>query len=89
MKSKLSAHHLLTTNTGALAGASGVASQVGLVKKAELSKRLSVCNRQIDEWIRKMVIPYVKIGPHCIRYDVEDVICELKRVYQVYPRDRR
>jgi len=89
MKSKLSAHHLLTTNTGALAGESGTASQVGLVKKVELSKRLSVSNRQIDEWIRKRVIPYVKIGPHCIRYDVADVIDELKRIYQVCPRDRR
>lgn len=89
MKSNLSTHYMLTTNTGVSAGANNSAGQASLVNKAELSKRLSVCCRQIDAWVSKRVISHVKIGPHCIRYDVADVIFDLKQRFQVCPRDRR
>lgn len=83
-------HHLLTANTSSFTG-SASAEQVptSLVKKAELAKRLSVCAREIEKWMKLQMIPYVQMGPHCIRYDVEDVISELKKKYQVNPRERR
>jgi hypothetical protein len=83
-------HHLLTANTSSFTGAAGIEqTPTSLVKKAELAKRLSVCAREIEKWMKQQMIPYVQMGPHCIRYDVEDVISELKKKYQVNPRERR
>lgn len=83
-------HHLLTANTSSFTGsASAEQYPTSLVKKAELAKRLSVCSREIEKWMKLQMIPYLQMGPHCIRYDAEEVICELKKKYQVNPRERR
>jgi len=88
LKIIIDTHHLLTTNSGTLSCSMSTARPLGLVKKAELAKRLSVCAREIEKWMKQERIPYLKMGPHCIRYDVEDVISALKKNYQVNPRDR-
>ena len=84
----IDSHHPLTMNSGMPSCSMPNTCPPGLVKKAELAKRLSVCDRQIDEWVKQKMIPYIKPGPHCIRYDVAEVIAELKKRYQVNPRDR-
>ena len=89
MKAVINTEQSHTTNTNALAGSDRDGSSIHLVKKPELAKRLSVCTRQIDEWVANRIIPFIQTGPHCIRYDVADVVAELKRNYQVNPRERK
>ena len=82
-------HHLFTTNSGALLNPEAETRSLRLVKKAELAKCLSVCEREIDEWRKKKLIPSIQISSRCIRYDVADVIEDLKRKFQINAKDRR
>lgn len=88
-KHAIHTHHLFTTNSEALLNSNVDTRQLRLVKKAELAKCLSVCEREIDDWRQKKLIPFIRISPRCIRYDVADVIDDLKRKFQINSKDRR
>ena len=57
-----------------------------LIKKKELSKRLSVSPRTIDAWVAKRVIPHFKITPRFHLFEFEAVLAALKKNYQVAAR---
>ena len=59
-----------------------------LIKKKELSKRLSVSTRSIDAWVSKRIIPYIQITPRFYLYDFEAVLAAIRKHYQVDPVSR-
>lgn len=87
-KHAIHTHHLFTTNSEALLNSKADTRPLRLVKKAELAKCLSVCEREIDDWRQKKLIPFIQISQRCIRYDVADVIDDLKKQFQINSKDR-
>jgi hypothetical protein len=51
----------------------------GLTTRAELAKRLRLSNRSIDNLQRQRKIPYIKISPRCVRFDLQAVLRALSR----------
>jgi excisionase family DNA binding protein len=49
------------------------------IKKTELAKELNVCLRTIDTWMHYHKIPYLKIGPRMVRFDLDKVNAALAR----------
>jgi excisionase family DNA binding protein len=50
----------------------------GLVTKPELAKIARVSTRTIDNWIKKKVVPYLKIG-RLVRFDARRCLTALSR----------
>jgi excisionase family DNA binding protein len=49
----------------------------GLLTKFDLSSRLRISTRSVDEWMRKGRIPYLKIGGKTVRFRWHDVLQKL------------
>jgi excisionase family DNA binding protein len=49
----------------------------GLLTKFEISSRLRISTRSVDEWMRKGRIPYIKIGGKTVRFRWDDVLEKL------------
>ena len=44
-----------------------------LVKKAEVAEFFSVSVRTVDNWITRRVIPFIRVTPKTIRFDLDEV----------------
>ena len=51
----------------------------GLTTRAELAKRLRLSSRSIDNLQRQRKIPYIKISPRCVRFNLQAVLRALSR----------
>ena len=51
----------------------------GLLTKFDISSRLRISTRSVDEWMRKGRIPFLKIGGKTVRFVWDDVIQSLSR----------
>ena len=54
----------------------------GLLTKFDISSRLRISTRSVDEWMRRERIPYIKIGGKTVRFRWDDVLEKL-RAYRV------
>jgi excisionase family DNA binding protein len=52
--------------------------ETGLVTKLELAKILRVSTRTIDNWIKRKIVPHLKIG-RLVRFDVRRCLTALLR----------
>ena len=50
-----------------------------LLKRGQLAKALSVSARSIDNWQREKKIPFIRISPRCVLFDLARVLAALKR----------
>jgi hypothetical protein len=55
------------------------AKDPALLKRRELAKALSVSARSIDNWQRQRRIPFIKISPRCVLFDLASVLRAVKR----------
>lgn len=63
----------ITNQSGLIA----IANQDELLKKPELSRRLKISTRTLDEWMRNGRIPFLKIGK-TVRFRWADVLEHLQ-----------
>jgi excisionase family DNA binding protein len=49
----------------------------GLLTKFDISSRLRISTRSVDEWMRRGRIPYIKIGGKTVRFRWDDVLEKL------------
>lgn len=57
-----------------------------LIKKKELSERLGVSPRTIDNWVAARAIPYLAMSPRLHLFDYDQVLEALRKRYQVEAR---
>jgi hypothetical protein len=43
-----------------------------LLTKVELAPRYKVVPRTVDSWMKRGIIPYLKIGPKIVRFDADE-----------------
>jgi hypothetical protein len=55
------------------------AANIGLVTKKVVARAASASLRTIDNWQREKKIPFIKISPRCVRFDLEAVLKALKK----------
>jgi hypothetical protein len=67
------AHHESVSATG-----SAVKDPV-LLKRRQLARALSVSARSIDNWQRQRRIPFIKVSPRCVLFDLASVLRAVKR----------
>ncbi len=61
--------------------ATGAAAEVqGLAKKAEVAKAAQVSQRTVEVWMSKKLIPWIAIGPRCVRFHIPSVLAALRRL---------
>ena len=53
---------------------------VNLIDKKQMAARLSVTPRTLENWMKRGLVPYIRIG-RVVRYDLEEVMRTLKRRY--------
>jgi len=58
-------------------GTQPVKEAEGLLTKFDISSRLRISTRSVDEWMRKGRIPYMKIGGKTVRFRWNDVLEKL------------
>ena len=51
----------------------------GIVTKKVIARAGSVSERQIENWMREKRIPYLKLSPRCVRFDLKAVMAALRR----------
>ncbi len=39
-----------------------------LLKRREIAARYGVGTRTVDRWVKERRIPYIRIGPRCVRF---------------------
>ena len=61
-------------------------SSFRLIKKKELSERLGVSPRTIDNWVAARAIPYLAMSPRLHLFDYDQVLETLRKRYQVKAR---
>ena len=59
-----------------------------LLKRRQLARALSVSARSIDNWQRDKRIPFIKVSPRCILFDLASVLAALKR-FEIREAGRR
>jgi len=55
------------------------AKDPALLKRRQLARVLSVSARSIDNWQRAKKIPFIKISPRCVLFDLASVLRAVKR----------
>jgi hypothetical protein len=50
-----------------------------LLKRRQLARALSVSARSIDNWQREKKIPFIRISPRCVLFDLANVLLALRR----------
>jgi hypothetical protein len=50
-----------------------------LLKRRQLARALSVSARSIDNWQRAKKIPFIRVTPRCVLFDLASVLVALKR----------
>lgn len=51
----------------------------GLLRRREIASKCGVSPRTIDDWQKKGVIPFLRLGKRCIRFDLSRVLKALDR----------
>ena len=51
---------------------------MNLIDKKQMAARLAVTPRTLENWMKRGLVPYIRIG-RVVRYDLEEVIGTLKR----------
>ena len=64
------------------------ANDPALLKRRQLAKALSVSARSIDNWQRAKKIPFIKISPRCVLFDLATVLAALRK-FEVREAGRR
>ena len=49
----------------------------GLLTKRTLAPRLDISIRTLDTWMKKGLVPYIKVGGKTVRFRLEDVLQKL------------
>ena len=49
----------------------------GLLSKRALAPKLQISTRTLDSWMKKGLIPYIKVGGKTVRFRLQDVIQKL------------
>jgi excisionase family DNA binding protein len=49
----------------------------GLLTKRTLAPKLQISTRTLDSWMRKGLVPYIKVGGKTVRFRLEDVLQKL------------
>ena len=73
---------------GSVSAPGSVANDPALLKRRQLAKALSVSARSIDNWQRDKRIPFIKVSPRCILFDLASVLAALKR-FEIREAGRR
>jgi hypothetical protein len=50
-----------------------------LVNKKAVAKAASVSCRCVDNWMREKRIPFLKLSPRCVRFEINRVLAALRR----------
>ena len=64
---------------GSVSATGSAVRDPALLKRRELAKALSVSARSIDNWQRQRRIPFIKISPRCVLFDLASVLSAVKR----------
>ena len=64
---------------GSVSATGSAVKDPALLKRRELAKALSVSARSIDNWQRQRRIPFIKISPRCVLFDLARVLSALKK----------
>jgi excisionase family DNA binding protein len=59
-----------------------------MIRKKELANELKVSSRTIDNWIRQRRIPYLRLSPRLLLFDLRKVLSALEK-YEVREVGRR
>jgi excisionase family DNA binding protein len=59
-----------------------------MIRKKELANELKVSLRTIDNWIRQRRIPYLRLSPRLLLFDLRKVLSALEK-YEVREVGRR
>jgi excisionase family DNA binding protein len=59
-----------------------------MIRKKELANELKVSLRTIDNWIRQRRIPYLRLSPRLLLFDLRKVLSALEK-YEVRAVERR
>ena len=70
---------MLTLNTRTTTHEEQTANDPTLLKRLQLAKAVNVSPRQIDNWQRSKKIPFLKLGPRCVRFHLPSVLAALQR----------
>jgi excisionase family DNA binding protein len=55
------------------------------LKKSQVAQLLQVTTRTVDEWMRRRLVPYYRVG-RTIRFREEDVVAHLRTTCRVQAR---
>jgi hypothetical protein len=56
-----------------------VAGASSLVRKNIVAQATSVSARTIENWMRSKRIPFIRLSPRCVRFDLQRVLAALRR----------
>jgi len=66
---------------GATVPATETAADVsGLVRKGVVAGAAQVSPRCIDNWMKRRLIPFVRIGARCVRFHLPSVLAALRKM---------
>jgi hypothetical protein len=74
-------HELIRTNApGESRPATDAAADAfGLVKKRDVARAASVSARCVENWMAGKRIPFIRLSPRCVRFDLQRVLAALRR----------
>jgi excisionase family DNA binding protein len=49
----------------------------GLLRKPELARKLSISKRTLDAWMKRGLVPFLKLGGKSVRFRLRDVLAKL------------
>ena len=56
------------------------ASDSGLVTKKTVARAVAVSTRCVELWMRRRLIPVVRLSPRCVRFHLPSVLAALRRL---------
>ena len=57
----------------------GAAGTLALVTKDVVARAASVSPRTIENWMGQRRIPYIRLSPKCVRFNITSVLAALRR----------
>jgi hypothetical protein len=76
MTTRAKTQRLCQTQPRSRQGSDGL-SDLALLTKRQLSRQLSVSPRTVDNWQAQKRIPYLRISPRLVRFDLRRVLAAL------------
>jgi hypothetical protein len=50
-----------------------------LLKRQQLARAINASPRNVDNWQRERKIPFIRIGPRCVRFHLASVLAALRK----------